>query len=297
MMIDREAVAEAAYSTMRSLLLSRYELGRRLNIPYGRTTSFLKWIKKQAKPSLYDRRQRLSREFLASSRLRGTVPQGDGAWFFHPQSLPGVAEVTAVCREIFERKRPKVEDFRKKKRYLNDILTEDDLINHRDLVEFALSRPMLEIATDYLGELPLLKTVALWWTAPNDTVETSQQFHFDHADSRQLKFFISVLETREENGPFTFIPADPSERYRNETRCYNGYISDDDVYSRVSADLVQRVVGGPGESAAVDTSRCLHYGSRRSKRDRLVLLIQYVSSTPTVQGNRATEKDLRCVWN
>ena len=46
---------------------------------------------------------------------------------------------------------------------------------------------------------------------------------------------------------------------------------------RVGEIKRSKLVGPAGSGAFLDTSRCLHYGSRFNRRDRLVLIIQFLN--------------------
>jgi hypothetical protein len=53
-------------------------------------------------------------------------------------------------------------------------------------------------------------------------------------------------------------------------------VADEHVAAKGVSDSAIRLVGAPGSAAFVDTSRCLHYGSRSNTRERLVLQLQFL---------------------
>ena len=53
-------------------------------------------------------------------------------------------------------------------------------------------------------------------------------------------------------------------------------IPDDCVERVLGLDAATKLVGPAGSSAFVDSARCLHYGSRGNRRDRLLLSIQFL---------------------
>jgi hypothetical protein len=73
----------------------------------------------------------------------------------------------------------------------------------------------------------------------------------------------------------TFLPAAATERVRRALRYDWGRLTDDDVDAVGVREEALRLVGPAGGGAFVDTSRCLHFGSRGNRRDRLVLLVQF----------------------
>jgi hypothetical protein len=116
---------------------------------------------------------------------------------------------------------------------------------------------------------------------------SSQLFHVDPEGLTQVKFFINVFDVGEGEGPFTFIPADETARIIYEVNLlrqqhgkqHAGRYLDDEI-SAVGADgSIVRVTGPRGSGVAVDTSRCLHLGSRVSPGSfRLCLYIQYCTT-------------------
>ena len=82
------------------------------------------------------------------------------------------------------------------------------------MVDFALSDWALSVVTDYLHVVPYLNRVDLLYSVPRPTDDriASQLFHVDPEGVTQVKFFVNVFDTDDDDGPFTFIPADESRR-------------------------------------------------------------------------------------
>ena len=57
-----------------------------------------------------------------------------------------------------------------------------------------------------------------------------------------------------------------------------GRLTDEEVLGNTAPEKVVRLTSSAGDGAFVDTSRCLHYGSRTKKGRRAVLMIKYVSA-------------------
>lgn len=170
---------------------------------------------------------------------------------------------------------------------LRNCLKADDLLQHPEIGDFILNDLFLALATHYLGSIPRLGSVMLWWSTANTTTQASQLYHTDTEDGRQLKFFVNLTEVRAENGPFTFLPVSISQSIRIKLGHEVGRIHDKDINQVCSSEKVLSFVGPIGSGIAVDTSNCLHYGSRTRNGERLILMVQYVpfnvqreSSTP-----------------
>jgi len=157
-----------------------------------------------------------------------------------------------------------------------NLMLSTDLKEHPDILEFVLDDEFLTPASLYLGQVPRLSELSLWWSPSNDTIIRSQKYHYDHRDTRQVKIFLNLNDVYEENGPFSFLPADVCSQF-NSRIGYNQAKNDDDVvYSVCDRKSVVNNMGAAGSGLMVDTARCLHYGSRQNKKDRFLLMICYV---------------------
>jgi len=163
---------------------------------------------------------------------------------------------------------------------INMLLT-SDVREHPEILEFALREEFLLAASEYLGQVPRLVAIGLRRSPPSDsvygkdTVKGSQLFHYDHRDSWQVKIFVNLNRVDEENGPLHFIPADACDRFNAKIGYTQEKVPDDVVYSVCSRDEVIDNRGEAGTGVMVDTGRCLHYGSRQNKRDRLLMMVNY----------------------
>ena len=98
----------------------------------------------------------------------------------------------------------------------------EDLRSEPALLEFALSREMIEIVTGYLGTVPRLAGVDLMYSAATVTdPHGSQLWHLDKPEVNYVQCFVCLNDLSEENGPFTFLPAQSSKRVCRETGYHN----------------------------------------------------------------------------
>lgn len=137
---------------------------------------------------------------------------------------------------------------------------------------------MLRLAGRYLEGLPILYRINLLESA-NDHLEdaSSQFFHLDPEDFRQVKVFLLVEEVDEDNGPLHLLRADASDLVRARLRHRHGRLEDDQVMGVAPAEALVRCTGPAGTLAVGDTSRCFHFGSRPGRRRRYVVMYQYVT--------------------
>lgn len=129
------------------------------------------------------------------------------------------------------------------------------------MVRFALQPRMLAVLADVMGELPQLSDVLLSLSEPTtDDLTYSQLWHRDYDDVRTIKVFAYLTDVQSaDDGPFTFISGPASDTHRFSMRTH---MRDDEVFRGVSRDDVRVMMAPRLATFAVETSRCLHMGSR-----------------------------------
>ena len=221
--------------------------------------------------------RRLARSLTHASQWVDRISREEGYRLFLPSAFSELPEIVAASHAVYERHQAEVTDNEAyNKHYFFNILTAEDLHRHPVLADFALSAPMTESIAGYLGELPRFHSLGVFYSSVNDTIDGSQMFHVDGDALTQIKCFINIWDVKPGNGPLTFLP-------KKETSFYlrtNGLlktISDTDVWRIAPKERQVAVVGPPGSGVLVDTSRCLHQGSRARELPRLVFQFQYVT--------------------
>lgn len=201
---------------------------------------------------------------------------------FLPAELPGATETAQRCADLYASFRARGEgeallQRNRNKPFLLSLLAGNEFAQHPELLRFAVARPLLDAASRYLGTVPIVEGMALWWTPPNDSSRSSQAWHIDELAPRQVKVQLNCLEVTAEQGPLHYIPARCSEDARRTLAHHSGRLSDGALESTGAIRDVERVLGPAGSGVILDSSRCLHYGSRGNTRDRLVLTFHYMS--------------------
>ena len=254
-------------------------LHHRLSVPLGMTESVLRQLKHAWNPSQARRRSALAAELERSDQ--DTFLEQYGYLRLEPYSLPGMREALDYCSAEYDKARAAGSALEKQsasvKEFLVSVIKDEELLDHPELFSFVISPAIVELAAKYFGAVPVLSGVRLWWTPPNDMATASQLFHCDREDQKQFKLLINVFDTTPETGPFTFIPADISAKLKKKINySYKNYrLPDEHIAAAGGLDMTIPLIGPSGAAACVDTSRCLHYGSRGNTRDRLVLMVQY----------------------
>ena len=223
------------------------------------------------------------------------MDRNEGYALVDAAQLPGVDAIVPLAVALFEEKKrqletgPSSEMHAKKWAFMRSVLTNTDLYQHPQLVDFALSDGMLSLVTNYLGTIPHLNRVDLLYSVAHGGEEaiSSQIYHLDPEGRRQAKLFLNLRHVGPDEGPFTFIPAAETTRIVNAVKQRRSADEDMQMARYLDQELAAvngfdkaiSVMGGPGSGVLVDTSRCLHFGSRvKPGTYRLCLYIQYCSS-------------------
>ena len=225
------------------------------------------------------------------------MDRGEGYAMVDPTQLPGVETVIRLALELFEEKKRQLEastgpvndQHAKKWAFMRSVLSNTDLYQHPQLVDFALSDGLLSLVTNYLGTIPHLNRVDLLYSVDHggEDAISSQVYHLDPEGRRQAKLFLNLRDVGPAEGPFTFIPAGETSRIVAAVKRRRDPEADLAMARYLDSELAEvngfakaiSVTGAPGSGVLVDTSRCLHFGSRvKPGTYRLCLYIQYCSS-------------------
>lgn len=233
-------------------------------------------------PASFLARRRAARQIRPAQHV--AIPEADGFRVFPPGTFPEADEGAQECRQLLARSEEVLRErrtARQDKQFLVNLLPASMLTATHPLIRFALRQDLLESVMAYMGTVPMLRTIQVFYSGAVDREPVSSQlYHCDADDVRQLKIFLLCSEVRRENGPLTILPAEASERIRRETSyAYIDRLTDEQVTQVLGAHQPAELVGEAGTACLVDTSRCFHYGSRveTGAAARLVAMIQYLS--------------------
>lgn len=157
----------------------------------------------------------------------------------------------------------------------------NDLIKDPVVQKLVADPTVLRIAQDYLGTLPILDFVAMWWhvKSPNPDKEAAQYFHFDMERLRWIKFFFYITDVNPESGPHIFVPRTQADSGMPFGLRKKGYtrLEDNEVSIHFPVETWKEFIGPKG-SMIVEDTRGLHKGKHVTNGDRLVFQIQFTSS-------------------
>ena len=142
---------------------------------------------------------------------------------------------------------------------------------------------LLKLIGRYLEGLPILYRINLLDSA-NEALQpdSSQFFHVDPEDFRQLKVFMLVEDVDADSGPLHLLRVDASDEVRLARGHRHGRVPDAEVLKLTPPEALIACTGPSGTLAIGDTSRCFHFGSRPGGRRRHVVMLQYLTAFASV---------------
>jgi hypothetical protein len=164
-----------------------------------------------------------------------------------------------------------------------DRLLDEDMVDGRLAVEnpfvrFAMQPRVVGVVSKVLGQVPKLDYVLLTLShASDEPLSYSQLWHRDHDDVRVIKLFVYLTDVAtQDDGPFTFIAGPASDRCGFSLHSHRG---DDEIFQRIQRDEVQAMIAPRLSVFMVETSRCLHMGSRMAQgHQRLLYTATYFAA-------------------
>lgn len=174
---------------------------------------------------------------------------------------------------------------------------------NRHYLELSKHPEILASVSQYLGMLPVVQQVALWYSPNDENIGRSQMYHLDSMDKKQVKVFIFMDQVTPSSGPLHVIRSDESLliweylKRRGKVKEKSQKFNDEQIAEALGRDPGVALTGKAGTAALVDTCNCYHYGSRptgKGNRARKILFIHY--TTPFARNLRfrtpRTEPDI-----
>lgn len=149
-------------------------------------------------------------------------------------------------------------------------------------VRYALSRPILNVVADYLGETPWLRYIVLTESVyQQGDPRFSQKWHLDFDDARMVKLFVYLTDVASlDDGPFKLIPGEQSARIRNSF--VKKHLDDASTFMRVEPRQVVNMAGPAMTSFLADTGRVYHCGSRLAPGHSRLLYTALYTAYPSI---------------
>lgn len=242
-------------------------------------------------------RRRLHREDLErlleenGGTTRPRIEMKDGWAIDDSMSLPHLDRILQASETIIAERAGKRRSAAGAYRsYFQDVWKPaSDPLDYPEFLDFATSSDVLATVSDYLGCIPALSTTlpsGIRFVESNaafddqpDEPHDSQLYHIDYYSLPNVYVLVLLRDTGPENGPWTFLPRSVSQRVREKLGYWGperGYrMSDEEVYSVADRGEVIEFTGRRGTVLFIESSGCLHYGSRNSVVPRFQLMLGY----------------------
>jgi hypothetical protein len=173
--------------------------------------------------------------------------------------------------------------------FFEEMLSDDDLRSFPAFLATAIDERLLATVMETMGMVPHLESIdVLASTHVGPALTASQLWHYDVNDERIVKLFVYLEDCGPRNGPFTFIPADCSQRVAGAV---GHYVADDLIAAHVPRIQWQIIEGDAGTAFLIDTGRCYHFGSR-SELTRYAYVVTYSSGLKFMRRSKMWNDDL-----
>ena len=155
--------------------------------------------------------------------------------------------------------------------------THADIADELAIWRWGLSDRLLDLAESHIG-LPVTYhgAFANRQFADGRTVGT-RQWHRDIEDRRMLKILVWLNDVTVDGGPFTYLPAEASDRMARELKYPGGYLDDATVIRLSGAHSVRSATGPQWTAVIVDTARVFHRGMPPTGSDRYAMTFTWTS--------------------
>jgi hypothetical protein len=152
-------------------------------------------------------------------------------------------------------------------------------------MNFALHEGIVGPISAYLGVVPILLGIDIWYAYAEPREEgpiNASLWHLDGDDTTQVKVWIHLQDVVPEAGPLTALDATRSEEFAEHTEYDSSVeyrIPDEKINAFIGEDDLKLFDGPQGTIDYVDTSRCMHMGSRAEPGCpvRRVFFVKYVT--------------------
>ena len=214
------------------------------------------------------------------------IPREKGWALIAPGTIPLTAEIMEACLGVVDERKHLLNSIIEQKKadkesYFYDVVGPEGFKTISEIVINYISQPViLHGVMRYLRDFPLLQGVKLFWTPRNDKMVSSQQWHIDGVDTRQVKCFLYLNDIGQGAGPLTILSSRDSRQVMKKYDHFKGRLSDEQVAACIPRERWTQLTGSRGTLVACDTSSCFHFGGRAREGERLFLEFHYTTSGP-----------------
>ena len=156
------------------------------------------------------------------------------------------------------------------------------ILENGSVQKLLVDNSLLSLIQGYLGSLPIVDLVAMWWSSSYKSTpdrEAAQLWHFDMDRPKWLKVFVYLTDVGSENGPHSFIEGTHRRFGIPFALRSKGYVrlTDEEISNHFSKERIVELTGKRG-TVIVEDTRGLHKGVPVITGDRLILQFEYCVS-------------------
>lgn len=215
-----------------------------------------------------------------------TIPRDMGFARFEPGRFPEINAIVYEGNRELEKLEPTrvIQPEVGTKGLFMGLFDCDRLTLDSPFMKFALRPDIVGPVSRYLGVVPVLARIDLWYSTHQPDLNRTHFYHCDWTAIQQMKVFVNCTDVGPDDGPLMIVEAAKSREIRRDLKYdYDRqgnkyYVSDEQMADRGAAEHEHRFTGSAGTVCLVDTSRCFHCGSRIAEGagPRLVAMFQYL---------------------
>jgi hypothetical protein len=249
---------------------------------------------------------------------RPRIKLNDGWALDTSMSLPHLDRVLEQSEELIaERAGTRTSKTGAYRSYFQDVWTPADCERFPAFLDFATSSDLIASVGDYLQCIPALTTTlpsGIRFVESNTQYDDqpgkfrdSQLYHIDYYSLPNVYVLVLLRDTTIESGPWTFLPKSVSQvaakKLNNWGRGVGYRFTDEQVYGAIDKKHEIQFIGPRGSVLFIESSGCMHFGSRNSVVPRFQLMLGYsgairtdlseVIMTPKVYPIRPDDSRLR----
>jgi hypothetical protein len=146
----------------------------------------------------------------------------------------------------------------------------ETVLNCPHVLALANSDFLIRTATQYIGCLPTISTLRIWWTFPGSERQEVHSFHRDREDWRGLTVFVYLGDVDKGSGPHHFVRGSHRTRPERFWRAHEV----EALEKAFGRDAILAVTGSAGTAFLTD-SIGIHAGPAPIDQPRLVLQVAY----------------------
>jgi hypothetical protein len=220
------------------------------------------------------------------------IELNDGWALDTSQSLPGLDRLLDEAGQVARERAGRIHSDIQRP-YFRSLIFPDDIKKYPSWLDFITSSEILEAVTHYLKTIPVLSKTrppGVRFMESNQNLDPnppgpfadSQLYHLDLHDTPLVYVIVLIDDVTSECGPWTFLPASVSARATkalgNQKRGRPYRVTDEEMYRVIDPKEAIVFAYPKGTVLFIDSSRCFHYGSRRSYNPRLQMMYAYTSA-------------------